>query len=655
MGKMKIAAAAAAAALLSLGGYEIISAANVYTLDAVTVTASRYEKKDLDVPASTQVITGEELKQTGAVNLQKALAFSDGIVYQQMGPGGAALSSMTSKIIMRGMEDGTLILVNGTPVNWRGKYNLEDFPLDTIDRVEIVRGGGSVLYGSQATGGVINIITKSAASNEAHVGFGNYGQQNHGATVSAGPVSVSYNYNKWDEVGYVSKLLSSGKETRNKFTGSEKNDIFLTYRMNDKVNFLYNHDESWNTWEYFFVKGYGSLDNAMRYNRLYTRTKDFWQANLEDGKGLTGHVYYLRDKQDGAGQNFWDKYGKKPDYTKVNTKDTITNYGYDLQKVWEGDLQTFLLGTSYNKEKWQTRDLFTPKNNAKYERNVYSFFGQWDRPVTEKDRLILSARETWTTGAAEDKNYTNFSGQAQYLHKISDSESLYASAGQSFVMPSFSNMYSTGEGSNRIVGNPNLKPLRGTHYEAGWKKADGKAQYKVAAFLSRTKDDLSFSKGTKATGDSDVWYVNNQDTKNKGIEASVSVQEDNGFSWHYGVTYNNPQAKVNSNKTGAKTYWDRMYGRWQMNAGLSYQKDKWSASLNGTYLFDRVMTPTTEHSYETKPYLLTSLDVQYSPNKNQTISLSVDNLLDREDNVGHTSSYYYATPINYLLSYSYKF
>lgn len=565
------------------------------------------------------------------------------------------MSSMTSKIIMRGMEDGTLILVNGTPVNWRGKYNLEDFPLDTIDRVEIVRGGGSVLYGSQATGGVINIITKVGASNEAHVGFGNYGQQNHGAAVSAGPVSVSYNYNKWDDVGYVSRYTSKGKEKKNKFTGSEKNDVFLTYRPSDKLNFLYNHDESWNTWEYSFGKGYAeAIQNTPQYNRLYTRIKDFWQANLDDGKGLTGHMYYLRDKQDGKGQYFWNASGSKADTHRVNTKDTITNYGYDLQKVWEGDRQTFLLGTSYNKEKWQTRDLFTPANNARYERNVFSFFGQWDRSVTEKDRMILSARETWTTGAAEDKNYTNFSGQAQYLHKISDSESLYVSAGQSFVMPSFSNMYSTGEGSSRIVGNPNLKPLRGTHYETGWKKADGKAQYKVAAFLSRTKDDLSFSRG-KDENRNDVWYVNNQDTKNKGIEASVTVQEENGFSWHYGVTYSNPQAKVNSDKKGAKTYWDRMYGRWQMNAGLSYQKDKWSASLNGTYLFDRVMTPTSAHSFETKPYLLTSLDVQYSPNKNQTISFAIDNLLDRDDHVSHTSSYYYVTPINYLLSYSYKF
>ena len=111
---------------ISLGGYGIASAAGeaVYELNPVTVTANRYEKRDVEVPASTQIISHEQLERTGQVNLQKALAFTEGTVYQQMGPGGVGLSTMTSKIIMRGMQDGTLVLVNGTPINWRGKYNL---------------------------------------------------------------------------------------------------------------------------------------------------------------------------------------------------------------------------------------------------------------------------------------------------------------------------------------------------------------------------------------------------------------------------------------------------------------------------------------------------------------------------------------------------
>lgn len=652
---------------ISWGGYGIASAAGeaVYELNPVTVTANRYEKRDVEVPASTQIISHEQLERTGQVNLQKALAFTEGTVYQQMGPGGVGLSSMTSKIIMRGMEDGTLVLVNGTPINWRGKYNLEDLPIANIDRVEIVRGGGSILYGSQATGGVINVITKDKPSNEVHAGLGNYGQQNYGTTVAADKVSVSYNYNKWGDVGIVSDYNGKG----NHFKGSEKNDFLITYKASDNVNFLYNHDDSWNRWAYTFVYGKPALVGKEQYNRLYSRTKDFVQMNFKDGQGLSGHAFYLRDTQSGEGKEFLGSRGGKPDRNRTDTKDTMSSFGYDVQKVWEQKNQKWLLGTSLIRETWKSqnfvkieeynkKDKFVPGDVYKrYARNVFSIFGQWDKALNEKNQLTVSARETWTTGADEGKNYDNFSGQIQYTHKIDKDQSVYASVGQSFVMPSFSNMYSTG-GSNRIIGDPNLKPQKGMHYEAGWKKEDGKALYKVALFSSRIKDDLSFIKDTKYPGHEgqEVWVLSNADTKNKGIEASVTVNENNGLSWHYGISYSDPYKKNSSSSTAVKKpYWDRMYGRWQMNGGLTYQKDKWTASLNGTYLCARVMTPSSTHSYPTKPYFLTSMNVQYAPSATDTISLSIDNLLDRKDNLSHTSSYYYSTPINYMVSYSHKF
>lgn len=642
---------------ISWGGYGIASAAGeaVYELNPVTVTANRYEKRDVEVPASTQIISHEQLERTGQVNLQKALAFTEGTVYQQMGPGGVGLSTMTSKIIMRGMEDGTLVLVNGTPINWRGKYNLEDLPIANIDRVEIVRGGGSILYGSQATGGVINVITKDKPSNEVHAGLGNYGQQNYGATVAADKVGVSYNYNKWGDVGIVSDYNGKG----NHFKGSEKNDFLITYKASDNVNFLYNHDDSWNRWEYTYVHVRPDLNGKASYNRLYSRTKDFVQANFKDGKGITGHAFYLRDTQSGEGIKLYDeKTGKlDPKKTRTDTKDTMSSYGYDVQKVWNQKEQTWLLGTSLIRETWKSQNFVKKTPDKNYGRNVFSIFGQWDKVLNEKNQLTVSARETWTTGADEGKNYDNFSGQVQYTHKIDKDQSVYASVGQSFVMPSFSNMYSTGE-SNKIIGDPNLKPQKGIHYEAGWKKEDGKALYKVALFSSRIKDDLSFVKETRnlGHGKEDVWLLSNADTKNKGIEASVTVNENNGLSWHYGISYSNPYKKNSSSSTAVKKqYWDRMYGRWQMNGGLTYQKDKWTASLNGTYLCARVMTPSREHSYPTKPYFLTSMNVQYAPSATDTISLSIDNLLDRKDNLSHTSSYYYSTPINYMVSYSHKF
>ena len=95
-----------------------------FELDTIIVTATRTEKHDLDIAAETQVITRQKIENIGATNVQQLLQTVPGLVYQSKGPGGASLGSMTSKVSMRGVESGTLVLINGTPINYLGLYNL---------------------------------------------------------------------------------------------------------------------------------------------------------------------------------------------------------------------------------------------------------------------------------------------------------------------------------------------------------------------------------------------------------------------------------------------------------------------------------------------------------------------------------------------------
>ena len=637
--KKKLILAAMAAATCLTGTAAQAADSMVYTLAPVTVTAQRYEKKDVNVAASTQIMSSEELVSTGQQNLQQALSFLDSTTYNGMGPNGTPISSMTSKIIMRGVQDGTLVMVNGTPINWRGKYNLEDIPVDSIEKVEVVRGGGAVLYGSQATGGVINIITKKKMPNRVSAGLGNY------------------HYNKWGDTGLISsnwpgsKYHSGNIEMRQRFKGSEKNDFLATYKISDNLDFLYNHDESSNRWEYTFQRGAKpAIRGKTRYTRRYERDKDFVQLNLHDLNGWSGHLFYNKNTLETHGTDYYTSSGTKNKKPKSTwNKERNLTYGYDGQKVWKGNLQTFLLGTSYEREEYYDYA------DADHSRNIFSVFGSWDRALTDKDQLTLSGRETWTTGAANNKNFHNFSGQAQYLHKLDENQSVYASVGQSFVLPSFSQMYSDANRPGvRIVGDSSLQPEKGMHYELGWKNETDKVQYKVALFATRIKDNITYSKVSKK-GQEDKWYALNEDFKNHGIETSVTVKSNDNFSWHAGLTVQDPKSKTKSQKAGSKTYWDRSYGRFQLNGGINYVKDKWSAALNATYLADRVLTPTSKHSFDEKPYLLTALSVKYSPNSISDITLTVNNILDRDDNLNHTSSHYSTTPINWMLSYNYRF
>lgn len=628
----------------------------VYSLNPVVVTATRYEKSDAEIPAATQTFTEEQIEQTGADNLQVALQYLDGVIDAGMGPNGTSVSSMTTKNVIRGVSNGTVVMINGTPINWRTNYNLENIPTSAVERVEVVRGGGAVLYGSQATGGVINIITKKTLPNEVKIGLGNKGRQEYAVTANAGDLSIAYTYNKWGELGYVSSSDFSIKpdktrvpvEMKQRFFGSEKNDFLATYKLNDHADFLYNHNESASRWAYTYTgitdPDYEDMNDHPRYIRRYENDKDFLQFNFHGLDGISGHVFYNYNTLKTHGTDYYSSTGKKYAAPKaVRGQEKNKTYGYDVQKVWDGNPdQTFLIGTSLVRETFENETSDTG-------RNIISAFGSWEKNLTAKDVLTLSGRGTWTTGGIQ--NFHNFSGQAQYLHKLDNAQSLYASVGQSFVLPTFSQMYSREQagGISNIIGNPDLKPQKGLHYEAGWKKEETNRQYKVALFTEKIDDNISYS------GTSGRWYAINEDFKNHGIEVSIRNQEDNGFTWHAGLTWQDPKSKQTTEKTSAKRYWDRSYGRILLTGGVGYEKEKWTTALNFSYLADRVQSPTAAHSHSVKPYLLTSMTVKYSPNKSSDIMLAIDNLLNRKDIVSHTTSDYYATPRNLILSYRYKF
>jgi len=131
---------------------------NVHRVDAVVVTGSRTERSLGEAPVATEVISREEIQESGARDAAELLEDRPG-VYLERGFAGAALE-------LEGLPaDYTLILVNGVRVPGRvnGVIDLSRFATENIERIEIVRGAGSALYGSDAIAGVVNIITRAAS------------------------------------------------------------------------------------------------------------------------------------------------------------------------------------------------------------------------------------------------------------------------------------------------------------------------------------------------------------------------------------------------------------------------------------------------------------------------------------------------------------
>lgn len=632
---------------------------NTFALDEYVVTATRYEKRDVDIAASVEVFDQERLQATGASNLYEAMQYGTGLMIHQYGTGGSSMGNMTSKVAIRGNTNGTLVLVNGMPINIRGTYDLNDIPVENVERVEVVRGGGSVLYGSDATGGVINIITKKERQNFVKAAVGNYGQQEYVASVQADKLGFSYKYSKWGSVDDMAR--DRGESQYNKdWKGPENNTFDLTYKFNDRLSLMASHNES----NYHYI---ATVGKESKMTNEWTPANDAKQDVKRNNIQLTYNddsfratAYYLdrtREKNSVVVSS-----GAFYDYEDETSK----NYGLDVQKTYDLKDAKFLIGASYQSENYKTEavgqgynnddtpkgDLTKESSNGTEERNNYSVYIQYDRKLSEANSLVLSARETWTDSASIGDDFDNFSGQAQFIHKLNKNESLYASAGQSFKMPNLYQFYKK-EGSD-------LKSQKGTHYELGWKKdIDENRNFRVALFNYEIDDNITAT----SLGGGEFSY-SNENIKNTGIEVEYVQNNSKGFGYNISATYSNPQAQT-IDKNNHDFGWQDDNAKFELKAGLTYKIDKWKAGLNAAYMAGRhtykatskkMKQPAYVTTYDTKPYLLTNLNIEYQAQKDLSFYATFNNILDREDVTFYSSSAeYYCTPFNFLIGMKYSF
>ena len=616
----------------------------------VVVTANRYQTRELDAPAAMEILTSEDLEATGGRNIADALRYSQGITYSTYGPGSSSMSSMTSKAVIRGVDSGTLVLINGIPLNLRGLYNLEDIPIDSVERVEIVRGGGSVLYGSEATGGVINILTKNKYNNQIRVEVGNKGQQGYQVSAQAGKIGINYVYDKFGSIGTIgistrAEIVAAdptGRYNYMNFDGYERNNLSLTYQMDDKWSLLYSYNKDRSNYAYHFLSGISggkSLKDELRYTREYETIKNLAQLTYQSD-GLKGTLFYNDSRLSTQGVDYRSSTGSLTGYPKwTDSSEKNRAYGLDAQYEWLVGKDKLLIGGTGQNE------YFRERGSSSYERDNYSVYGSWEHPFGSSTTMILSGRESWTKNAPDDKNYRRFTPQIQLIHQLSDHDNIYASAGESFKMPTFKQIYGSTDG--RVRGNPFVKPQEGQHYEIGWKRNKDNQTWRVAVFHYLIKDNITSSAITPGSFD---YKYSNEDLRNSGVELSWGWKDQGPWAYDFGVTFGNPESK-----TTAKPYWDRAFGKFQLDGTIRYQKKRWEAGINFSYLADRVMTPSSRDAEYVKPYLLTSVSLKYKPAKNKEIYLAIENIFDRKDIISHTSSEYYSTPLNFRVGYRMTF
>lgn len=618
-----------------------------FTLDPMNVTALGYESSNLDTPADVTVYKGEDLKNTGAVDVANALKYKAGVYFTSMGPHDQSFITGNSSINLRGVKGGTLVLINGVPASFNNVSHLDMVNLDTVDRVEIVKGGGAVLYGSEAYGGVINVITKNAYSNSIRIAAGNEGQRNYAATINAGKLGLSFGRHEMGETGNLS-YKQNGQKTINDvatdyyigFGDSKKDHISVKYKFDDRLSASYMFNKK------KYTIDYNDINEQKLQHFMYDDREHFAQLHFNDLHGLEASAWYN------------ERIIKNPDYYIVNPgnleweRSNHKNYGADIKRVWQSDKEKFLLGFNTKRELYSDENQkFATFGNSDsllkdyakfgtYSLNGYSIYGQYDRKLSEATNLVFSMREDLIRSDAG--NYDAFLPQLQLLTKLNDSSSVYANVGRSFRMPTFRQLYYS---SGVLLQNPDLKPEYGWNYEVGYKYDNGADSLKAAVFHIDLDDQITTRK-VDVNGTSMTQSYNAAEYRNTGVELSYTKKFSDSFSWTVGGIYSKPQ-----NRTTSDAPWKDVLGKYQLMTSVDYKENKTTASFNLSYMGNRV---NNDKQTSVDPLLLSNLHVGYEVYKNATLTLDINNIFDRRD-LTDPDSLYLTQGRTFLVGVNYTF
>lgn len=217
-------------------GEEAGDAESVVETREVVVSATKTPVPVSQVTSAVEIITEEDLQKQKFKTVVEALRYSTGLaVFSSGGPGTEAV------VRIRGASNTqTLVLIDGAIVNsaTQGFYNFANLTTDNIERIEILRGAQSMLWGSDAIGGVINITTKRGIGSpqaSAFVEYGSFSSIREGGQVSGqkGPVDFSFALSRWDFTGF---------SVANYRRGASERDAFHNWQASSKVGVALPHD-----------------------------------------------------------------------------------------------------------------------------------------------------------------------------------------------------------------------------------------------------------------------------------------------------------------------------------------------------------------------------------------------------------------------------
>lgn len=602
------------------------------TVETVEVTGSRITDDIVDVPAAAYVITKEEIALSGARSTQELLTRIPGVAGLYNGTSLAQSKGIT----VRGLNTEVLLLIDGVPtmnavygvgVALGSPFDLRMIPLDSIERIEAVRGASSAIYGSNAAGGVINVITKKGGpqnGGSAMLEGGNadwFRGSVRSTVLLSGDVRITAGYTRTLEGEMKIRLLSNGKYDRARnFMGN---------------NFLFRVDKG--VWSFSAELG--------DYNSKWDYSSDFSGAPItkEEDRQKNDYARLLFNYNDGT--NSWRIY-----------------YQLDERKIYDGSGFTALdnktLGVSFNHrqdifglpavlgldwrmEQAEYKNSGNPwGNSAPFDmtRKGFSPYMEFTIPLGEVGFDVGLRYEHWNVdgGAAVDEfiprmslNWEDAAGGLWYL-----------TVGRYFSMPSFYQMFYRNSGWNP---NPDLKPEKGWSYDLGFKNLKAKNPWSVNVFYMTMDDRISHELDPATYSGR---YINVDEYRALGAEAEITFKLGKNWAYTQGLAW----LKADEKDAGAE--WKRSsMPRWDISGRLNYVSGPWSGELSINWLLDREIK-NNSNGYDDKDILIFDFAVAWQSGRDK-IRVACMNLFDKEYVLD--SSGYITPERRFVLSYERMF
>ena len=609
----------------------------------INVTANRMALLNLDTPAAMDVITDKDIMNSGAKNAFDAVNMVPGITSFSYGASGLEYGAMDSRVNIRGLERGSLILVNGVPMNLNGKGGLSSIPTGSIARIEVLKGAASALYGSDAMSGVVNVITKTPTKEggSATIGVGNMGSQTYKINYGTPRFLIGIErgfFGKQDPSTPVRTDSVDHPRGYEYYTARDKGNslgIFMSGKLSDKVTLNFSRFEGKSAYAQLSTESNATNRNRHSTTYAYDDSKNNASLIYKDGN-TTGILFY--NDRDLKGKN---RKHSLPSYTSNDSNYIARQYGFDVQHEWDfrGGKDYLIAGVLGKRETYRTT---SGPVYASPHRHSLALYGSYSYQINPTWSTVVGLRYTDIKDPV--KNQHVLTPQFQLNHRINKESSVYMNVGKAFTMPNLSDTFKTVNRQYQSVSGRNLKPEEGWNYELGYKHITNKDSWKVAAFYMDFKNFFSWK--PDSNGKMTI-RVNGGRFRNVGVEAQYGRKLTDRLKVTVGAAYSNPkQMEIDKN------YWQQANPKLQFTGGIHYNSSTWTAGSSINFVTKRMKN----RDGGINPNLVAwNAYVGYQFNENSSIRLDARNLLNRHNVISNGDWEYWDEPFNYQLSYTQKF